>query len=46
MVDKNLSDEDLIAAITKAPKLLERPIVINVNKARIGRPSENILDLL
>lgn len=44
--DKSLSDEDLIAVIAKTPKLLERPIVINNNKAAIGRPTENILNIL
>ena len=44
--DQNLSDEDLIAAIVKTPKLLERPIVLNANKAAIGRPTENILEIL
>lgn len=43
--DKN-SDAELFAAIIKTPKLLERPIVINGNKAAIGRPPENILDIL
>lgn len=41
-----LSDDDIIAALSKHPKLIERPIVINDNKAVIGRPSENILDIL
>ena len=44
--DKNLSDEDLITAIIKTPKLLERPIVINGNKAASGRPTENILEIV
>lgn len=44
--DKNLSFDDLIAAIVKTPKLLERPIVINGSKAAIGRPTENILEIL
>lgn len=44
--DENLSEEDLITAIVKTPKLLERPIVINGNKAAIGRPTENILEIL
>lgn len=44
--DKNLSDEDLIKAIVNTPKLLERPIIINGTKAAIGRPIENILDIL
>ncbi len=46
LADKNLSDEDLIAAIAKNPKLLERPIVINDNKAGICRPPENILSII
>ncbi len=46
LADKTLSEEDLIAAIAKTPKLLERPIVINGNKACIGRPTENILEIL
>ena len=44
--DKDLSDDQLIDAIVKTPKLLERPIVINGDKAAIGRPTENILDIL
>lgn len=36
---------DVIAAILKYPKLLERPIVIKGDKAVIGRPPENILTI-
>jgi arsenate reductase len=28
------------------PKLIERPIIINKNKAVIGRPSGNILTII
>jgi arsenate reductase len=43
----NLDDsEEVINAILKHPKLLERPIVLHGHKAAIGRPPENILGLL
>ena len=44
--NKILSKSDLIQAIVRHPILLERPIVVKDKKAIIGRPPENILDLL
>lgn len=41
-----LSDEQLVAAMVKAPILIERPIVLANGKARIGRPPEAVLKIL
>lgn len=44
--DKNLSDSEIISAMVKNPKLIERPIVINNKKAVVGRPPELIKSIL
>lgn len=40
------SNQELLLAIVNTPKLLERPIVVNGEKAAIGRPPEAVLDIL
>lgn len=44
--DTSLSDQQLIDAMVAHPKLIERPIVINGSKAALGRPPEQVLDIL
>ncbi len=41
-----LTNEDLIEAMAQNPSLIERPIVITLDRAIIGRPPEDILQLL
>lgn len=43
---KTFTDAELIKILAENPKLLQRPIIIKDNKAVIGRPSENIDELL
>ena len=40
------SESELIDAMVNHPKLIERPIVVNNNKAALGRPPENVLSVL
>lgn len=48
--DETLSREQLIAAMVKFPRLIERPIVITEHngkrRAAIGRPPQNVLGIL
>ena len=44
--NEDLSNQDLIEAMLANSILIERPIVIANNKARIGRPPESVLEIL
>lgn len=44
--DPSLSDDQLIEAMLKHPKLIERPIVVTEKGVALGRPPENVLEVL
>lgn len=44
--DESLTREQLIDAMVINPILIERPIVVKDGKAAIGRPIENIINIL
>ncbi|WP_025120774.1 MULTISPECIES: arsenate reductase (glutaredoxin) [unclassified Serratia (in: enterobacteria)] len=46
LADETLSEEQLLQAMVANPKLIERPIVVKGGKARIGRPPEQVLEVL
>ena len=42
----NASNETVIEAILKFPKIMQRPILVNNGKATLGRPPEKVLEIL
>ncbi|GKY87447.1 arsenate reductase (glutaredoxin) [Sinisalibacter aestuarii] len=45
-LSRDSDDDTLIRAMAEMPKLIERPIVFKDGKARLGRPPEQVLDIL
>ncbi|MEX1198948.1 MAG: arsenate reductase (glutaredoxin) [Pseudohongiellaceae bacterium] len=45
-LNRKATDDELIAAMVKHPKLIERPVVMADGKAVLGRPPEKVLDIL
>jgi arsenate reductase len=46
LADPALSEAELLSAMHRSPKLIERPIVVHGDKAVIGRPPQNVLSIL
>jgi arsenate reductase len=44
--DTGLKRKDLVKAMHDTPKLIERPIVVTSGKAALGRPPEQVLEIL
>ncbi|MCF7821659.1 MAG: arsenate reductase (glutaredoxin) [Mariprofundaceae bacterium] len=43
---RDLSRTEAISLMVQYPKVIERPIVVNGDKAAVGRPPESVLDIL
>jgi arsenate reductase (glutaredoxin) len=46
LADREYSDSELIALMVEHPDLLQRPIVERGDRAVLGRPTENVKELL
>ena len=46
LADDSLDEDQLIDAMVANPILIERPIVLANGKAALGRPPENVLEIL
>ena len=44
--NSDFNDDEWIKVMIEYPKLIERPIVIKGNKAILGRPPQNVLELI
>lgn len=47
MDESDLTDDEILEALSQCPTLLQRPIVVvDDKKAAMGRPPENVLEIL
>ncbi|MFC6377799.1 arsenate reductase (glutaredoxin) [Tatumella terrea] len=46
LADNTLTEDELLAAMASHPKLIERPLVVNGDRARLGRPPEQVIEIL
>lgn len=46
LAEKNLTNDEWISVLVDNPQLMERPIVVNGDKAAIGRPIEAVINIL
>ena len=46
LAKKDLSDDQIIALMVEHPDLIQRPIVERGDRAILGRPTENVKELL
>lgn len=44
--DKELTEDEVILAMIEYPQLMERPILVNGDKAKVGRPPEDVLEIV
>ena len=44
--DSNLSEDDLVTAVSANPILMQRPVVRRGHRAVVGRPPERVAELL
>jgi arsenate reductase len=43
---KEMNEDEWLSVLTGNPELIERPIVVNGNKAIVARPPEKVLEIL
>lgn len=44
--DKELTSEEILLSMIEYPELMQRPILVNGEKARVGRPPEKVLEIV